>query len=59
MQTMVGALTSGDNALTGATLWENVSYLVPLITILFVFVFGWKKLSGLIRGGANGKLKLK
>lgn len=59
MNTMVTALTTGDNALTGTTLWTNVGYLVPLITILFVFVFGWTKLAALIRGGAKGKLKLK
>lgn len=59
MQTMVTALTTGENALTGETLWTNVGYLVPLILMLFVFVFGWTKLSGLIRGGSKGKLKLR
>lgn len=59
MQTMVTALTTGDNALTGTTLWTNVGYLVPLILMLFVFVFGWTKLSGLLRGGAKGKFKLR
>lgn len=59
MQTMVTALTTGENALTGTTLWTEVGYLVPLILMLFVFVFGWSKLSGLLRGGAKGKFKLK
>lgn len=59
MQSMVTALTTGENALTGSTLWTNVGYLVPLILILFVFVFGWTKLSALIRGGSKGKLKLR
>lgn len=59
MQTMVTALTTGENALTGTTLWTEVGYLVPLILMLFVFVFGWSKLSGLLRGGAKGKFKLR
>lgn len=59
MDTVVTALTSGTDSLTGSTLWTQVGYLVPLITMLFVFVFGWTKLSGLVRGGAKGKLKLK
>lgn len=59
METVVTALTTGENALTGTTLWTNIGYLVPLILTLFVFVFGWTKLAGLIRGGSKGKLKLK
>lgn len=59
METFVTALTTGENALTGTTLWTQVGYLVPVILMLFVFVFGWKKLSGLLRGGANGKFKLR
>lgn len=59
MQTMVTALTTGENALTGTTLWTEVGHLVPLILMLFVFVFGWSKLSGLLRGGAKGKFKLR
>lgn len=59
METFVTNLTTGNNAITGTALWTEVGYLVPLILTLFVFVFGWKKLSGLLRGGANGKFKLK
>ena len=59
MQAMISALTTGENALTGTTLWTQVSYLVPLILMLFVFVFGWSKLSGLLRGGSKGKFKLR
>lgn len=59
MDTVVTALTTGENALTGTTLWTQVGYLVPLILMLFAFVFGWTKLAGLIRGGAKGKLKLR
>lgn len=59
METFITALTTGNNALTGSTLWTEVSYLVPLILMLFVFVFGWTKASGLIRGGAKGKFKLR
>lgn len=59
MQSFISALTTGENALTGATLWTQVSYLVPLILTLFVFVFGWTKATGLIRGGSKGKMKLK
>lgn len=59
MESFVTALTSGTNALTGTTLWTQVGYLVPIILMLFVFVFGWSKLSGLLRGGAKGKFKLR
>lgn len=59
MQTFVSALTTGENALTGTTLWTQVGYLVPLILMLFVFVFGWKHVADLIRGGSKGKLKLR
>lgn len=59
MNTMVTALTSGDNALTGTTLWTNAGYLVPLIITMFVFVFGWTKLAGLLRGGSHGKFKMR
>lgn len=59
MQSMITALTTGENALTGSTLWTEVGYLVPLILMLFVFVFGWTKLSELLRGGAKGKFKIR
>lgn len=59
MESMITSLTSGANALTGSTLWTELGYLVPLILMLFVFVFGWTKLSGLLRGGAKGKFKLR
>lgn len=59
MESFVTALTSGTNALTGSTLWTEVGYLVPLILMLFVFVFGWTKVAGLLRGGSKGKFKLK
>lgn len=59
MESFITSLTTGANSLTGSTLWTEVGFLVPLILTLFVFVFGWKKATGLIRGGANGKLKIK
>lgn len=59
MESFVTALTTGTNALTGNTLWTEIGYLVPIILMLFVFVFGWTKVSMLIRGGAKGKLKLR
>lgn len=59
MESFITAITTGENALTGSTLWTEVGYLVPLILMLFVFVFGWTKVTGLIRGGSKGKLKLK
>lgn len=59
MQTFVTALTTGENALTGTALWTEVGYLVPLILMLFIFVFGWSKISGLLRGGSKGKFKLR
>ena len=59
MSTLVTALTSGSNALTGSTLWTEVANLAPLILMLFIFVFGWTKLAGLLRGGAKGKFKLR
>lgn len=59
MSSLITALTTGENALTGTNLWTEVTSLAPLILMLFVFVFGWTKLSGLLRGGAKGKFKLR
>lgn len=57
MSSMVTALTTGESAITGATLWTEVSSLAPLILTLFIFAFGIFKLGRLLRGGAKGKLK--
>jgi len=57
MGTFITALTTGSNALTGQTLWDEVATLAPLILILFVFAFGMYEARKLLKGGSKGKLR--
>lgn len=57
MSTMITALTTGENAITGTNLWTEVASLAPLVLTLFIFAFGIYKLGRLLRGGSKGKLK--
>lgn len=57
MSQMVTALTTGENAITGSTLWTEVAALAPLILTLFIFAFGVYKLGKLLKGGSKGKLR--
>lgn len=57
MSTLITALTSGNGALTGQTLWDEVAELAPLILTMFVFAFGIYELRKVLKGGSKGKLK--
>jgi len=57
MSTMITALTTGESAITGSNLWNEVAAMAPLILTLFIFAFGIYKLGRLLRGGSRGKLK--
>ena len=53
----VGALTDSSTGVTSATLWDQVTLLVPLVVTVVIFAFGFKRIKKIIGGIQNGKAK--
>lgn len=57
MQGFITALT-GENGISIASLWSDVSALVPFIVIIFGFAFGYRLLRKVLKSGSKGKVNI-
>lgn len=57
MQAFVTALT-GENGISVANLWSDLTALVPFIAVIFGFSFGYRLLKKVIKSGSKGKVNI-
>lgn len=57
MSDFISAITNSTTGLTSATLWADVSAIVPLLMIVIPFVFALTILRRVIKGTAKGKVR--
>lgn len=58
MSGFVSAITDSTTGITSASLWTDVTALVPLIVIVLGFSFGYYVCRKAIKGASRGKVRM-
>lgn len=52
----VEGLTDSTTGITGAGLWDQITPAVPFIVAIFIFAFGYRFVTRLVRRGSKAKV---
>lgn len=57
MSSFITALTGTTGGISSATLWSEVTAIVPLLVILLPFAFGYYVVRKSVKGASKGKVR--